>query len=367
MPGVKEKELLKLQQEGWDSDLIRLRLAHTSAESVLKYLRPIVGRSRVHPHMLPTQKSGRWSTTDPPLVNWSVQCISPGCAAAGWHVAKSTPVCWSLRDIVVPDPGTYFLKWDLDAIEAKLAAAYSGDERDLELFREGFDIHTITCCDMFGLPAPPDLRDPHNAAASQLWRDTVLWGGKDDWRRVGAKTCRYALTYAEDERSIHLARDVEKMAPTKKEREEIALRYLASKPKLRALKKRIWKQVIDTGETRTALGRRRRFFVNTEEREEWYQWERPGHACKEGFNHIFQGQVADMMNLTLIAVKRQWPEARLAYQSHDGAQWVFPDSVKCFPFIRRIVEREWEVAGAKVVSTAGWSVIHDNGQKEELG
>ena len=150
MAGVTEKELKALVDAGVTSPMVGFRQRFSDADSVLRYLKPLGGLGEVHPHYLPTQKSGRWSTTNPPLPNFSVECIGPTCGSRGWHVARSTRECWSLRDLVVPRPNEWFLKFDWDAIEAKIAAAESGDEEDLELFDSGADIHVVTMCKMFG-------------------------------------------------------------------------------------------------------------------------------------------------------------------------------------------------------------------------
>ncbi len=49
MPGVSEKELLRLKADGWDSPLIDFRLRYAGYEATGRYLRPLVGLDRVHP------------------------------------------------------------------------------------------------------------------------------------------------------------------------------------------------------------------------------------------------------------------------------------------------------------------------------
>lgn len=361
MASVSEKVLLKLRDEGWHSELLDLRLAFAESDSLLRYLRPLRGQDRVHPHFLPTQRSGRWSTKDPPLPNFSALCIAPNHAYRGEHIAVSSG-CWSLRDIVRADPGTYFLKFDWDAIEAKLAAAYSGDTDDLEAFARGDDIHTITYCRMYGIPLPPDLQDPHKAESCADWRETLKWGGKDDWRRVASKTSRYSLAYGTDKRAILQAKDANKLG-SRDELLALAEAYLASKPNLVNFKYRTWATIMEAHESRTFLGRRRRLFVTSEEYRLWKRTRKATASCREGLNHMFQGAVADMMNLTIIAVKRRWPQARLGYQSHDGAVFVVPETLDIWPGIREVVERVWNVDGYELRSTATWARVNADGTK----
>lgn len=370
MPGVSEKELTKLAHEGWDSEIIRLRLQFAEADSVIKYVKPLVGVQRAHPRYLPTQKSGRWSTKNPPLPNFSANCINPQCPVQEEHRAVREG-CWSLRDVVRPDPGTYFIHWDWSAIEAKLAAAYSGDDEDLDLFARDADIHTVTYCKMYGYTLPPNIMDPHKSPECAEWRATMKWAGKDGWTRSSAKCCRYSLAYGADERAIHQAKDVDKLARLagldKKGIEAMAKAYLDSKPNLTAWKRRVWDGILRTQEVRTPLGRRKRLFITEEEREQYRRTGRATASCKEGLNHLAQGQVADMMNLTIIAIKKRWPECRLAFQAHDGHTSVWPEGVNPWPELREIVERTWQVGeGRTITSTADFERINANGTHEEL-
>jgi hypothetical protein len=104
------------------------------------------------------------------------------------------------------------IKWDWSAIEAKLAAAYSGDDEDLDLFAREADIHVATLCRMYRYPLSPDLMDPHKAPNCADWRAQVAWQANEDWGRTAAKTSRYSLAYAADKRGIHQAKDVDKLA-----------------------------------------------------------------------------------------------------------------------------------------------------------
>ncbi len=371
MPGIDERTLLRLIHDGCDSEMVRFRLRYAEADSTIKYLEPLVGLERAHPNFLPTQKNGRWSTKNPPLANFSADCINPRCPRQGTEHRATTKECWSLRDVVVPDEGFFFLHWDWSAIEAKLAAAYSEDDDDLELFRLDADIHTVTFCKMYGHPVPPNLIDPYRDPRCAEWRRVTGLLVKDCWERTAAKTSRYSLAYGTDERAIHQAKDVDKLAREagldRKGIEAMAKAYLDSKPKLVAWKRRVWRQIMDTQEVRTPLGRRKRLFVTQEERQQYMRTGRATAACREGLNHLASAQVAGMMNRTIISIKTRWPESRLAYQAHDGWVGVFPESVNPWPDMKEIVEREWDCGnGRSIKSTAEFECIHSDGSHEEL-
>lgn len=372
MPGIDERTLLRLVHDGCDSEMVRYRLRYAEGDSVLKYLRPLVGLERAHARYLPTQKSGRWSTKEPPWPNFSNDCINPTCELQGTdHRVGAAKMCWSLRDIVVPDPGYMFIHFDYEAIEAKLAAGYSGDEEDLDLFARGADIHTWTLCSMFGLPKPKNVMNPYKAPEDADWRAATGLQVKDTWQRTGAKTCRFSLAYGSDERAIFQAKSIDQLAREagldRKGIEDMARRYLDSKPKLTAWKRRMWRHIIDKQEVRTPLGRRKRLFVSAEERAQFLKTGRATVSCREGTNHMAQAQVAGMLNRTIIAIKARWPESRLAMNLHDGFVGVFPETTKVWPDIRELVERDWELFdGVKIKSTAEFEIVYSDGRHEAL-
>ena len=363
---VDEKTLNQLKQQGLASDMADLRLKYMATSSILKYLKPLVGQSRIHPHVLPTQKSLRWSTKNPPLANFSANCINPSCVHRDRKHRNRLPECWSLRDIVTPDPGHYFLKWDLDAIEAKLAAAYSHDTEDLEFFRQGYDIHTKTCCDALGLPLPQDMRDPHTSLVDQAWREYLHWGGKEDWRRGACKAGRYAATYGTDEKAILQAKDVDMLGLTREELLAISRKLLALKPQLVAFKKRVWDHIMATHEVRHPLGGRKRLFISPEEYSLYRRSGRATPSCREGLNHLFQGWVAVAMNLMIIETKRRFPYMVFGINTHDGALWSVPQDKKPYPDIKEVVEQEWDIWGETITSTATWSAVGPEGKKWTL-
>jgi hypothetical protein len=166
---ISESTLRALKTKGVVSSVLDARLEMASAAQCLSnYIEPLVGCERVHPRMLPTQTSGRWSTKDPPMVNIPHQ----------------------YRDLVCPDPGTFWVHWDWDSIEARIVACYSHDQGDLAAFRNGWDIHTLTMCRMVGVNPSNNLTNPHQ---DQEWLAKIekrlgrSWEGKDDRMRVRAK------------------------------------------------------------------------------------------------------------------------------------------------------------------------------------
>lgn len=378
MPRLKTKPtsvnadaLEAFRQRGVQSTLLDARLEFMEVEGTRRYVEGLVGQERCYPDMLPTQKSGRWSTTDPPLVNFPIACIAPDCPKPKPHPTTDRECSgWSARDIITLDKGEWGLKWDLDGVEARLFSAYAGDDEDIQAFREGLDLHTITCCRVYELPLPPDLRNPHTSPSCAAWRAQVGWEGKEDKRRVTSKNLRYGvLQYGINEKAASEIRDIEKLGLTRTQLFERAKRLLDSKPKYTAFKRLTWGQVIEQRETRTFLGRKRRFYPSRQEVDTWRRRGIPGDEAKSGLNHRIQGAVADIMNLTLIGILVDlYPEGTLHLNAHDGAFVGFPVSLRpedVIPAVTPIIARVWDVEDHKVPITAS-GVLLRGGQSERV-
>jgi len=348
--GVNQSELLdlktKLIRRKFVSEMLDTRIELNQEFQVLsQYLSHVYDPKaveqpvRVYPHFLPTQSSGRWSTTNPPLPNFPPD----------------------IRDVFIPDAGMVWVGWDLDAIEAKIVAAFSHDKDDLKAFNESLDIHTLAACKMIGLELPPDLKDPHASEVAKEWRERHKWGGKDDRRRLLAKV-RYCLLYGRDHTAVggsKYERDMVLQGFKKEDLTKAAQLFLRSKPNLVATKKRYWDEFAKSGRSYTIFGRRRMLFG-----EYWSK-------AKEGFNHMVQGSVTDMTNTAIIELCH--PDDGLGYlfvsQAYDGAKVAIPEDKldeEVIGNFKRAVEKPYEISGEKIVSTATWGIYYHDGRKEHL-
>ena len=104
---VGEAELgawLRRNPEAPGAEVARARLEYMVLEGEGRFLRGLLGQTRIRPRVLITaQVSGRWSTTNPNL---------PGRSR---KIKKG-------HDIIVPDWGTFWLAFDHEAVESWLAA-----------------------------------------------------------------------------------------------------------------------------------------------------------------------------------------------------------------------------------------------------
>lgn len=355
-PTSVEADVLEdLRRKGVDSDVLDARLEYSELEGIRRYVSDSGERERIFPLMLPTaQAGGRWSTTQPPLANWPRHSIDE-CPLA------HTSGVWCPRDVrgvLLPDIGTYWIKFDWEAVEARLAATYVQDTEDLRAFGQNLDIHTLTAARMFGLELPPvQTKDLHTSETCREWRARYSWGGPEDARRHMAKTARYALLYAEDHRGILNAKGVEKLGYTRKELEEFGRAYLRAKPAFVAAKRVAQLECGRTGIARSAFGRLRRLHGDLRAR------------SKEGWSHIISSTVSDMMNMTLIGIHATIPTCWLVVNRHDGAEVGFTESIPLSTSVgslRTLAEKKWSLWGHAFTCPATWCVVRPNGSVEKV-
>lgn len=344
-PGsVKEEVLLELQQLGITSPILEARLQYAENSHLLsQYLYPMAGEARVFPNMCSPQASGRLSVSDPPLINFTAD------KKYGLH---------GIRDVVHPDVGTEWCSGDLEAVEARLIGHACGDKVDEEVFRRGYDIHTITAIRMLKWPEPPFEPTKKNlfSEVGQDWCSEIgqLVAGTQPGDAPGvpysdshpyrtlAKNCRYTLQYALNEKAM--TRYAVPMRMKKEILWAFGKLYLQSKPWLTSWKAKIWNDCWRTHESRTAFGRRRRLVGSREA------------VMKEGLNHRIQGTVADLMKLIVARVCHTLA-CGIAYQSHDGFKFIFPLGQTPLAKVKELAERTWDIWGKPLFLPASWEIV----------
>lgn len=317
--------LSQLRDQGADSDVLLARIALSECDGMRKTLAEMRKSARIFPQLLPTQASGRWSTTKPALEAFPREF-------------------WKRHaGILYPDGYEWWLEWDWSAIEGRLFIAYTGDEEDVQLLASGPDIHDFTCAKYLMAWAP----DAHPGCTLDALNLPADWQGSKDERRVRAKNFRYgAGQYGKGARSILGMPGIEALGLNRHTLVQRAQRYLDMRPKAQAWKERVWAECRNAKMSRTFMGSRRLLFGDEETRE------------KDGLNHVIQGSVADMLNWCLIQIDRAFPASTLIRNSHDGATVAFPktlDPDTTEAQIKPWVEREWEVGqGITMGFPASW-------------
>jgi len=339
MPSIAKDQLKKLLSstdiDSIQRRIIELRLNYSEITTLLNhFISKLENKERIYPQVRPTQKTGRYSTTNPPLTNFPKKCINPTCLK---ERHRKTSECWSLRDIIRPDPDQFWMDFDADAIEARIYALKLSWEKRIDEFNRNLDIHTPVTCDLFSLPYPSNLLTCHDDLENEDWRSQITWQGKDDKRRTMSKNFTYGGQYFYVEinpnRNVRYPnckyRDliynpefvfsipgIHEYGLEPKELISLAHKFIESTYEIQCLKAIEMARIKRDKISRTMFGARRIF------------WQSNNETTKEGFNQEIQGTVVDYMNQTEILLQQRWPESRFIHNAHDGLKWSFPLSKK---------------------------------------
>lgn len=341
--GLSLGDSLRRIDEGADP-ILEARVMFAAATQIMShYLAPLVKGNgqlvdRIYPQIkIHAQASGRWSITEPPL--------------------QQLPS--DLTDIICPDVGEAWIKWDWDQIELRLLAALSGDRPYLDAFSRDDDVHTINACDIFAVPRPPHVGGacPHTPGCvdCDLWRIANTWAGKDDVRRLFAKRFVYRLNYGGDPATAGDIPGARQLGLDRKALIDASNRYLAAHPAMAAWRVEVAAEARTTHMSRTFIGRRRRLLGDGR------------GAVREAYNHPMQGGVSDILNLVTVQIKNELPHCRLVYTCHDAATWACgaEKAEECLPRIKEIATQQWDVRGVKIAFPAKFQPIKYGEDYEE--
>jgi DNA polymerase-1 len=250
------------------------KLKSTYVDALPALIDPVTGRLHTTFHQLGAA-TGRLSSSDPNLQNIPVR------SAAGRAIRRA---------FLPAGDGHLLLAADYSQIELRIVAHLSGDERFIEAFRRGDDIHAFTAREVFavapGEPVPPELR-----------------------RR--AKAVNFGILYGQGEAGLAAATGM-----TRAQAREFIAAYFARFPNIKAYVEASLTQARERGYVTTLFGRRR-YLPDIRSRVH------PVRAAAErmAVNAPAQGTAADLIKLAMVAAARAFATAgigaQLVLQVHD--------------------------------------------------
>ena len=264
-------------------------------------------RDVVHPrHGTHAQATLRWSTTDPPMAQ------VPG----------------AMEGMFAPAPGYGFFRYDWAALHLWLTAAYADDTKLLTLLRTGADLHTVNCCDLFSLPYPTNLQDPHSSTECADWRAAVKWEKKDDPRRTFAKRFLYRVLKGGDVNSPPAGIPMTLFGGSAAGFIKASRAWALANAKVMQWQNNIKAQVLRDGYVRTAWGKIRRFS------------KRDAAAQRGGIDFLCQGTEAEILNETVLLTTAAFDPAhvRFVYSRHDCIIWEVAHSMWSTEFLQKIAD-----------------------------
>ena len=240
--------------------------------------------------------TGRLSSTDPNLQNIPVR----------------TELGSEIRKMFVPDDGCVFVDADYSQIELRVLAHIADDKTMQEAFKSGFDIHTATAAQVFGVE--PEAVTP--------------------LMRRHAKAVNFGIVYGISEFSLS-----EDIGVTRAEARQYIDNYLTHYAGVQAYMHDIVEQAKQDGYVTTLFGRRREL---PELKSSNYNIRSFGERV--ALNTPIQGTAADIIKLAMLrvdaALRKKKLRARLVLQVHD--ELIVECPVKEAEQVQKIVTDEME-------------------------
>lgn len=234
----------------------------------------IASDGRIHTHFNQTiTATGRISSTEPNLQNIPIR----------------TELGRELRKVFYPKDGFVFIDSDYSQIELRLMAHMSGDEKMIDAFNEGKDIHRSTASTVFNIP----------------------FEEVTDTQRRNAKAVNFGIIYGIS--AFGLAKDINTdVKSAKKYIEDYFLKY----PKIDAYLKTTVEKAKEDGFTKTLFGRIRPI---PELKSSNFMQRSFGERV--AMNAPLQGTAADIMKIAMINIfnrlKEEKLESKMLIQVHD--------------------------------------------------
>ena len=217
--------------------------------------------------------TGRLSSTEPNLQNIPVR----------------EPLGRELRRMFVAKEGCLLLDADYSQIELRILAHVAGDERMIEAFLSGQDIHALTASQAFGVPleqVTPDMRR-------------------------SAKAVNFGIVYGISDFS--LAADI---GVSRAQAKQYIDSYFETYPGIRRYLDEVVAQAKERGYVTTLLGRRRYLPELTSS-----NYNQRSFGERAAMNTPIQGTAADIIKLAMVRVRNRLKSegfaARLVLQVHD--------------------------------------------------
>lgn len=219
-----------------------------------------------------------------------------------------------MRKVFIPDEGCIFVSSDYSQIELRIMAHLSGDEKMVEAFSKGQDIHAATASRVFKTP---------------------LEEVTGDMRRK-AKTANFGIIYGISPFGLS-----ERLNIPRREAKELIDDYFETFP---GVKKYMDESILhgrEKGYVETLFGRKR-FLPDINSRNATVR----GYAERNAINAPIQGSAADIIKMAMIRIFNRFEKEKLRskmiLQVHDELNFnVFPDELEK---VREIVTTEMENA-----------------------
>jgi DNA polymerase-1 len=348
-------QMLKEWCTGHRPELVRLfelvqeyrkwgKLKSTYIDGYLAHVNAATGR--IHPDLLPLgTETGRFAARNPNLQNCPRKTNDP----------------IGIRNFIKADEGKVLMSLDFSQIELRVGAFYCRDQKMLDTYRSGGDIHAQTTSVIFNVPF--EVAVDKNAPNYKE-------------HRTIAKNCNFGVFYGLFPKGLQSTLRFKAGLDTSLDRcQEIIRNLKAGYPGLTRWQEETKRRAAETCYAETWLGRRRYLAGMLSE-----DWGKKSFAERCALNTPIQGTAADILKAAcgrIIAGMPSRPWLKLLLQIHDELVFEVPieklndamifvkECMEAQPFPEFDVPIVAEVAvGPRFGEMAEWEELHEHQQTQ---
>ena len=269
------------------------KIKGTYIDGYLKYINSATGR--LHPDLLPlATETGRFVSR------------SPNCQ----NMPRAGADDVGVRNFIAAPEGKILLSLDFSQIELRVGAFYCKDEKMLETYQTGGDIHALTTAVIYKIPLA-EAEDKHHP----LYKE----------RRTIAKNCNFGTFFGLFPKGLQKTLKFKAGLEVDLADCEIIIRNLKlGYPRLSRWQEEIKKRASFRIYTETWLGRRRNIPDIRSS-----NWNKKSFAERVAMNTPIQGTAADILKLALGRIVRGLPERPWLcplLQIHDELLFELPEN-----------------------------------------
>ena len=298
------------------------KIKSTYIDGYMKYINSATGR--IHPDMMPlATETGRFASKNPNCQNMPR--------------ARTDDI--GVRNFIVAPESQIILSLDFSQIELRVGAFYCKDEKMLETYQNGGDIHALTTAVIYKIPLSETADKNHP---------------KYKERRTIAKNCNsgtfFGLFPKGLQRTLKFKAGLEvSLADCETIIRNLKLGY----PRLQRWQEEIKKRAGFRKYTETWLGRRRNIPEISSSK-----WSKKSFAERIAMNTPIQGTAADILKLALGRIVRGLPERTWLcpiLQIHDELVFLLPENrlKEAVIFIKNCMEtRPFDVFSVPIIAEA---------------
>lgn len=259
-------------------------------------------------------RTGRWSATDP-----AIQTIPK---MVKYKLPDGREIIIKLRNLFQARPGYILVEADYSQLELRIVALLSGDEKLLEWYRAGYDVHTMN--------------------AKEIWAKD--WGTKSEEQRTKcrdlAKRVVYGLNYGGSAETVWKSLIVDFPGLQLAAIEHVVSGWFKNHPQIESWQYALIEKAKEDKFIEEPLSGRRQHYHDGIVKP------------TEVLNFPIQGAAGTLANRAVKAISSQlnWTDEALLAQIHDSAlaETVIDKKAKLISIVRDSMEQEVTLAGNSV-------------------